>query len=106
MMTAIDAANIVRIIALLMGFISFSCSALSLVYFRRRKPPRQLRQHVQRVSLIYLTFVVYGTVEIVTQWGSPFRWQLFAIIVIFVFATHAQTPLLAYERLAPEFENG
>jgi len=96
------AVDIVRLVAIGEGLLSFFLSTLSLYYFSKRNPPYGVAQHVRRVTFTYLSFVIYGLVEIATHIGADFRWQLVALMVVFTLATHAQVPLLAYEREAVE----
>ncbi len=93
-----DAVDLMRMVALANGAISIVLSVLSMHYFLTRNPPKQIRQHVSRVTVTYTSFVVYGLVDVGTRFGGPFRWQLIALFIVSGLSVHAQLPLLSYER--------
>ena len=90
--------TIVRVIALAEGALSFFLAIGSLYYFTKRNPPVKLKQHVRRVTLTYLAFVSFAIADCAIRMGDPFRWQLVGYLIVFSLATHAQIPLLSYER--------
>lgn len=96
-------ANALRVVSWGMGVLSIIFSMLALRYFLQRNPPMKVRQHVRRVSLTYVSFVTFGMVDTATHWSQPFRWQLFAYLIVFILGINAQAPLVAYERSAVQY---
>lgn len=99
-MNVITAADTFRVAVQGLGVLSIIFSTLTLRYFLLRNPPTKVRQHVRRVTLTYVSFVIFGMADTATRWGDPFRWQLFGYAIIFMLAVNAQSPLLSYERSA------
>lgn len=106
MNNVVTAADGFRVVSLGLGVLSILFSLLSLRAFLKRLPPRQVRQHVGRVTWTYVAFVSFSLADTAVHWGSPFRWQLFACTVVFLMAINAQAPLLAYESKARKFGDG
>ncbi len=90
--------DIVRIIVIVEGLISVYLSVMTLVYFLRRQPPKGIIIHVRRVTITYIGFVLYGSVEALTHLGQPIRWQPFAILAVFSLAAMSQVTLLRFEK--------
>ncbi len=57
-----EAVDVVRVFVLIEALFSGVLSIMSLHYFLRRSPIKKLVSHVTRVTVTYLSFVVYGCV--------------------------------------------
>ncbi len=90
--------DVVRVVVIVEGLFSAVLSAMSLTYFLRRSPVKKLVSHVQRVTLTYFSFVIYGCIDVALRFGDPSRWQPFALLVVFSIAASAQVPLMRFER--------
>lgn len=92
--------DLVRLVALGEGVVSLVLSGMTLHYFTKRGPAGPVGSHVWRVTLTYVAFVIFGLAEIVTHWGADWRWQLVALMTVFLLAANSLIPLLSYERAA------
>lgn len=91
-------ADMIRVATLFYGLFTVYFSISIMVTFKKRNPPKLIKQHVLRISLTYIGLVTLAMIDISLRFGQSLTYRSPVLLVLLSAAMSAQFPLLQYER--------